>query len=191
MTGVEDGMLSLAAKSLKGERWIHNPGHDTTTTTSDELIPMEPSLATEGTLWFDNLIAPDPSLILPFALSGIMFLLYRYGGNTYGLLEVLIPGQTIDRARQILYWNLQKTKILKIGALAIAPATLMFPSGMLLYWISSSLAGLFVGPRRFLVFFRISPGGTTEEDKYESKQPKKQQFRGPTMQDLRNQKRTK
>ena len=42
---------------------------------------MEPSLATEGISWFDNLISPDPSLILPFALSGILFLLYRSGGN--------------------------------------------------------------------------------------------------------------
>ncbi|PGH00246.1 hypothetical protein AJ79_08259 [Helicocarpus griseus UAMH5409] len=36
-------------------------------------IPVEQSLSTEGALWFPDLIAADPSYVLPFVLSGLMF----------------------------------------------------------------------------------------------------------------------
>lgn len=135
MTGTEDGMLHLAASSLAGKRQGHDhAGPDSTATMkTDELIPMDPSLSTEGILWFSDLTAPDPLLLLPFALSGITFMISRSGGNPYGFLQFLIPGGTSDRARRILYWDLQKNRILQLAALAIGPATLVFPSGMLLY----------------------------------------------------------
>ncbi len=106
MMGAEDGMLSLTAKSLTALKGKQNPGPGTT----DELIPVEPSLATEGMFWFEDLMVPDPLLILPFALSGIMFMVYSSGRGTFGFLQVLVPGSTVARARQIVYWTLVKTE---------------------------------------------------------------------------------
>ena len=82
MTGTEDGMVSLTAKSLQGKANL-GPG------TMVELIPVEPSLATEGMLWFDDLMIPDSWLVLPFALSAITFVIYRFHIGTLGLARPL------------------------------------------------------------------------------------------------------
>ncbi|KAH8589942.1 60Kd inner membrane protein-domain-containing protein [Bisporella sp. PMI_857] len=96
------------------------------------LVPLEPSLATEGMLWFPNLLLPDPMLILPFVLSGVMFLNIARGG--------LPANATV--------WQKRLDRTLKVVALAIGPVTLQVPSAMLVYWISSSsiayLQGLIV-----------------------------------------------
>ena len=177
-------MLSLTGKSLIALKEKQNPGPGT----MDELIPTEPSLATEGMLWFDDLTIPDPSLILPFALSGIMFVMFSSRRGADGFHSA--PGSTIKHAYQAFSWSERKRRILKVGALVAGPATLIFPSAMLLYWISSSLAAVIVGslpPIRF-IWVRKAPG----EDKVKPKsKPKMQEFRGPTMKDLRSQKKKK
>lgn len=183
MTGAEDGMLSLTGKSL-ALREKQNPGPGTV----DELIPTEPSLATEGMLWFDDLTIPDPSLILPFALSGIMFVMYSSRRGTSDFRSA--PGSPIKHAYQAFSLSERKRRILKVGALVAGPATLMFPSAMLLYWISSSLAAVIVGSlsRKWVIWVRKAPG----EDKVKPKSKSKmQEFRGPTMKDLRSQKKKK
>lgn len=185
MTGTADGMASLFAKSLTALKGKQNPGPGTT----DELIPTEPSLATEGMLWFEDLMVPDPSLILPFALYGVMFLFYSSARGTSSSFLTLIPGLNIERRRQIVYWTLLKNRIFKFGALAVVPATLLFPSAMLLYWISSSLAGFLFRTRIFAVNLH-SGKGEPGDDRHKSK-PKMQAFRGPTMTDLRNQRKKK
>ena len=145
MTGTEDGMLGLTAKSLTALKGKQHPGPGT----ADELIPIEPSLATEGILWFEDLMVPDPSLTLPFALSGVILLVDSSRRDTFSFYPVLLWGTTIKQRLyplyQIYHWKVLRTRIFNFGALAIVPATLLFPSSMLLYWISSSLAGVLVG----------------------------------------------
>jgi inner membrane protein COX18 len=85
-------------------------------------VAKEMSFATEGALWFSNLMAPDPQLLLPFMLSGAIFL------NLWGTTG---PNQAA--------WQRRLSNSLKIVALAIGPLTLHVPSAMLVYWISSSL----------------------------------------------------
>ena len=182
MTGTEDGMLSLTGKSLIALKEKQKPGPGT----MDELIP------TEGMLWFDDLTIPDPSLILPFALSGIMFVMFSSRRGTDDFHSA--PGSTIEHAHQAFSWSERKRRILKVGALVAGPATLMFPSAMLLYWISSSLAAVIVGslpPIRF-IWVRKAPGEDKVKPKPKPKpKPKMQEFRGPTMKDLRSQKKKK
>jgi inner membrane protein COX18 len=104
-------------------------------------VPIEHSMANEGILWFTDLTAPDPMLVLPFMLSATMFL------NIFskeGSLDV----PYLARSKSAQRW----TRILGMVALAAGPLTLQVPSGMLVYWVSSALLGYgqFVLLRRFM-----------------------------------------
>ncbi len=97
----------------------------------DPLIPLESSMATEGALWFHNLLLPDPHLALSFILSGSLFanILYQ------------------ERRAKTLGWKPSAMQrglgnFFKIGAFAVGPLTLSFPSAIHLYLISGSVFGL-------------------------------------------------
>ncbi len=93
------------------------------------VVPLEQSFATEGAFWFPDLFVPDPLLILPFVLSGSMFLnIYYYS--------------TLSQAGLESKWQRRIENIYKCLALAIGPLTLSVPTGILIYWISSSLCAL-------------------------------------------------
>ncbi len=93
----------------------------------EAVVPVEPSLATDGMLWFPDLTAADPMLVLPFMLSGIMFL-NIYSGQHRG-----IPGVAMTRRR------IRIMRALGVVALAVGPLTLQIPTAMLLYWVSSGM----------------------------------------------------
>ena len=185
MTGTEEGMLNLSAKSLIALKGQQNPGAGTV----DESVPMGPSLATEGMLWFPDLAMPDPLLILPLALSAIMFATISFRNDTVGLLAM--PGSSPETARKARAWNLRKQKALKIGALALAPATLLFPSAMLLYWVSGGLAAIVAASLPRIRSFRAtrSPGKKGEpgaDDAPAEARPQVREYRCPTMKELRS-----
>ncbi|KAH0555702.1 hypothetical protein GP486_006352 [Trichoglossum hirsutum] len=93
------------------------------------IIALEPSFAQEGALWFPDLLVPDPHLILPFVLSGSLFM------NVYlSTRDVRSEGSSMSQRR----WM----NTLKIFALAVGPMTLQVPSAILVYWISSSFFAL-------------------------------------------------
>ncbi|KAH7408056.1 60Kd inner membrane protein-domain-containing protein [Cadophora sp. MPI-SDFR-AT-0126] len=86
-------------------------------------IPLETSLATEGALWFPNLLLADPHLVLPFALSGTILLNILGGRTPYAAMGL---------------WRQRITRSLSLVALCIGPLMLNVPSALLIYWISSS-----------------------------------------------------
>lgn len=94
-----------------------------------ELFTVEESFGNGGVLWFPDLLVPDPSMILPFALSGSLFLNILYQTRRNG---------GISESK----WSRRFGNSMKVLALAIGPLTLQVPSAMLVYWISSSLWGL-------------------------------------------------
>jgi inner membrane protein COX18 len=91
-------------------------------------VTKDLSLATEGALWFPNLLDPDPMLILPFVLSGTV------------LLNITGTGSRAKNTTQ-KPWQKGFQRSLKIVALCLGPLTLQVPSAMLVYWISSSGLG--------------------------------------------------
>lgn len=91
-------------------------------------VTKDLSLATEGALWFPNLLEPDPMLILPFVLSGTV------------LLNITGTGSRANNENQ-KPWQKGFQRSLKIVALCMGPLTLQVPSAMLVYWISSSGLG--------------------------------------------------
>lgn len=101
---------------------------------------FEPSLATEGCLWFPDLLQPDPLHILPFAVSAILIAhimpetsaarrelagLSPVAGDKHAILM----GQTKSRRA------LQRTLLLL--SFAVGPLTMNFPAALHLYWMFS------------------------------------------------------
>lgn len=140
MCGAPDGLLSILVKRVQDIwPWGANPAVENAVTeattaiepaavqeAATQLVHMEPSFATEGALWFPDLLVADPYLILPFALSGAILL--NIFGRTSARQEGVILGK----------WQLRLKRIMGTVALLIGPLMLHLPSGMLVYWISST-----------------------------------------------------
>lgn len=99
--------------------------HDTTALSNVEGLAtspfFEPSLATEGMLWFPNLILPDP--FLPFIVSGLMF------SNIYFTKNA----PTTEKN-----WPNAIRRSLLALSLFIGPLCQGLPAGLMLYWVSST-----------------------------------------------------
>lgn len=121
--GAQDGLLGMAMSVLRGER-------TTMTTETGQVVArvtpsewFEPSLATEGMLWFPDLLLPDPTGVLPFIASGIMF------ANIYTSKNTVENGAN---------WpNLLRRTLLCVSLL-IGPLCQNLPAALMLYWSSST-----------------------------------------------------
>jgi mitochondrial inner membrane protein COX18 len=82
---------------------------------------FEHTLATEGMLWFPNLITPDP--FLPFIVSGLMF------SNIYFTKNA----PTSDKN-----WPNAIRRVLLGVSLLIGPLCQNLPAGLMLYWAGST-----------------------------------------------------
>ena len=123
MCGVQDRLLGLFSPS---------PSEESTAATQEAAEKavsslFEPSLATEGALWFPDLIVADPALVLPFVLSASLL-------ATIFLQERRLKRDGIRFGKGRIWLG----RILKTWALMIGPAMLHLPSGMLVYWLSST-----------------------------------------------------
>jgi mitochondrial inner membrane protein COX18 len=111
MCGIRTGLLGMI---LRSEKNADSPIAG---------IEKEASFATDGALWFPDLLVPDPQMILPFMLTGavLLNLTNAHGG----------PVQSV--------WQRRLTNSFRVVALALGPLTLQVPAAMLVYWISSSV----------------------------------------------------
>jgi inner membrane protein COX18 len=128
MCGEKQGLFGMFTNTVSG--WFRAGEVDTTLPASldaVEKIPIEASFATEGMLWFPNLLLPDPNLGLPFILSGVILINIFSKGP-------IVAGATDGRNR----WQKRFQRSMGVFALAIGPLTFNIPSAMLIYWISSS-----------------------------------------------------
>lgn len=121
-----DGLVQAVASVDVPLGGLEQLGGDTT---AQSVLGLEPSMATEGILWFTDLTAPDPMLILPFMLSASMLL------NIFSKESNALPYAQRSKGQQRL------TRALAVVALAAGPLTLQLPSAILVYWISSGLLG--------------------------------------------------
>lgn len=106
--------LSSLTKLFNLEKMVNNQA----------IVSVEPSLGTEGMLWFPNLLEPDPQLVLPFMLSGVMIL------NIFGSRKSALP---------LSKWQTRIQKAAGVAALSVGPFLINTPSVLLLYWISNSI----------------------------------------------------
>ena len=96
----------------------------------------DPTLATEGCLWFPDLMVPDPLHILPLALSAVLLL--RLLPTTKAGFEVLIGSKPPPSSTPVQTFGRPLHRALMIMAILIGPATMNLPAAMHLYWISSA-----------------------------------------------------
>lgn len=130
MCGASKGLLGLVAAPQEYESTIEAiPLEQAIAPDHGELFSFEESFGNEGALWFPDLLVPDPMMILPFALSGSLFLSISYQASR-------MKGTPQTK------WQRRFLNGMKVLALASGPLTLQVPSAMLLYWLSSSLFGL-------------------------------------------------
>jgi inner membrane protein COX18 len=87
---------------------------------------FEPSLATEGMLWFTDLTMPDP--FLPFIVSGLMF------SNIY-----FTKNAPTDERN----WSNALRRVLLGVSLLIGPLCQNLPAGLMLYWAGSTSSVMF------------------------------------------------
>jgi mitochondrial inner membrane protein COX18 len=140
MCGTHEGLLGLAMKSVKtavAEEGEASPARQAASlpdmpVAGDDAVPVIQSLATEGGLWFPNLLLPDPMLLLPFMLSASVF------ANIF-VQESRLHATGAERGK----WSLRFSRSMKLLALAIGPLTIQLPAAMHVYWLSSSLSGVF------------------------------------------------
>jgi inner membrane protein COX18 len=118
------GMMLGSAKDAESASGTMITG-DGLLSSLDTLVPVDTSLATEGALWFPNLLMADPHLVLPFALSATI-LLNIFGGrkSNVGLGK----------------WQIRFRRNLGLLGLAIGPIMINVPSALLVYWIGSSMS---------------------------------------------------
>lgn len=91
------------------------------------------SLATGGCLWFPDLLVPDPTHILPFALSAVMVanILPRTREGLRMVLGMESPGNVQKGSPRL-------TRVLLVMAVAVGPITIDLPAALHLYWLSTS-----------------------------------------------------
>lgn len=90
------------------------------------IVGINESLSREGALWFQDLLAPDPLLFLPFILSGTL------------LTHTFIGKKTILKMQEQSTIQRRLSNSGKVLALVVGPVALQVPSAILVYWISSS-----------------------------------------------------
>ncbi|XP_002737317.1 cytochrome c oxidase assembly protein COX18, mitochondrial-like [Saccoglossus kowalevskii] len=94
---------------------------------AQEFGPLVPSMATEGALWFPDLTLPDPFVILPIIL---------------GLSNLLVIEMHALRSTKPTKWQGRITNLFRFFSVAMVPLAAYLPTGMSLYWASSSVYGL-------------------------------------------------
>ncbi|OJD13266.1 hypothetical protein AJ78_06261 [Emergomyces pasteurianus Ep9510] len=104
-------------------------------------IPVEPSLSTEGALWFPDLVAADPLGVLPVAISVLMFTHITWGSKVSKMRDIPILVSQ-GNLQGIFSWAIQR--IFQAMSIWIAPA-LMYseaPAALGIYWLSTTCVAI-------------------------------------------------
>ena len=133
MCGTHEGLLGLITKGFESSE---SKEANTDVSFSEQVsIPVELSMASEGALWFPDLLVPDPSLLLPAMLSVSLFANISYSDHLHDLRSGGVRSK----------FGTRLSRTFKLVALATFPLTLNLPSAMHLYWISSSVTAFLQG----------------------------------------------
>lgn len=123
MCGARDGLLGLTLTKV-GLRTEYGTLHGVPL--APESPWFQPSLASEGMLWFPDLLVPDPTGALPFVVSALMFTNVYITKN--GPADPDAPA-TVTRVIRKLLLGL---------SLLVGPLCQDVPAALMLYWAGST-----------------------------------------------------
>lgn len=148
MCGTREGLLGLAQRGFasvtEGRMGLKNAiEEDPMEAVSEardvvEMLPqtvsnvsVEPSFATEGMLWFPNLLVPGSHALLSVLLTASIWANVAYLQH---------KNQKINAEPS--KWRERFTRTLYVVGAGAGVATVQLPSAMLVYWVSSSASAL-------------------------------------------------
>jgi mitochondrial inner membrane protein COX18 len=107
---------------------------------------IQPSIATEGILWFSDLTVPDPTACLSVVFAGLSFLAFK--AFTTVRYDPYNPATTYSRLmskrQKLAYYALKTRPFLPYTSILILPLTIKVPAALLLYWITSMASAMLV-----------------------------------------------
>lgn len=122
---------------------------NTVLTASGGTIPVEPTFSSEGALWFSDLTAADPTLILPIAFGAAQVANWYFsGGNKVNEREKearAMPAGSA-KARAVIHVRLYRLLLLVTAASGPICIIAQVPSGVMLYLLSSAVTMLLQRP---------------------------------------------
>ncbi|KAF2142559.1 uncharacterized protein K452DRAFT_286984 [Aplosporella prunicola CBS 121167] len=127
--GPETGQTETAAAAAPGTDAVVDAGTSLVQQVAQSPW-LEPSLATEGALWFPNLMAADPTMALPALVSGATLFTLWHSSKRIGPASQAVPKKGRSETLR---------KVLMSGSLAIFPLTLKVPAAIMIYWFSSTV----------------------------------------------------
>lgn len=100
-------------------------------------LAAEPTFAMEGALWFPDLLAGDPTGVLPLFLTASILTNVLSGWKTHRLTDLwdlprveLIPALALKTLKSIV--------VLLAMNIGVSAYTTGMPAGLLIYWIAST-----------------------------------------------------
>ena len=125
MAGIRSSLLGMIVEKMPNTK----EGEGNVGTMTEAGAPsdfyLEPSMASEGALWFETLAAADPTHNLSFILSA----------TTFGHVWWSSREATSLRSKVV-------RRLMLFGAVLIVPITLNLPSAVLLFWLSSTCGAI-------------------------------------------------
>lgn len=140
MSGIGQGLmlyLTNMVTRLPAQALAFLAGTDLSSTPMDANLPIESTMASEGALWFPDLLAGDATGILPALLAASVIMNVRTGWkvSTFQELDKLSPTAANKQFVLRLLRMFIQVLAVSIGASAYA---FQMPTALLLYWITSS-----------------------------------------------------
>ncbi|KAF2840740.1 hypothetical protein M501DRAFT_930036 [Patellaria atrata CBS 101060] len=138
MIGSGSSLLGLMAEKISPRAQQYLDGNPETAIAALKESWIEPGLATEQILWLENLIEADPTSILPVTVGVMTFLTIWVGTGSHRALQKNDPNYQLPFLARVIRNGM-------LGfAVCIPGLTLNVPSGIMLYWLSSTTSAFLI-----------------------------------------------
>ncbi|CAG8898301.1 unnamed protein product [Penicillium egyptiacum] len=129
MSGNNSGIIAWLSSFIESQ--------DPASTAQPLHLTIEPTLANEGALWFPDLLAGDPTGVLPFCLTASILGNVLMGWKVQPWKHLaLLPKN--EMYKQILFTGLRSFVIVLTCYIGFASFVQEMPTALMLYWITST-----------------------------------------------------
>jgi inner membrane protein COX18 len=130
MSGNNSGIIAWLSSFIESSQ-------DPASTAQPLHLTIEPTLANEGALWFPDLLAGDPTGVLPLCLTASILGNVLTGWKVKPWKEIaLLP--KIEMYKQTLFTGLRSFVIVLTCYIGFASFVQGMPTALMLYWITST-----------------------------------------------------